>query len=901
MTIAVKNSWFGNDIDATYERVEDVVSRMKSSPTYEVIPAECKVRPYGDLDGHIDDATTEEEFWSIHNLALKNLKEWLCEKSGRRTIFFSGSSYNHKKLSIRWCVPGVVLPSREHAKQFAEDLYSRIDIPAPFKTDYSVYSVNKKMRTLWTSKPGENRIFELLDDATPEETLITYIPPDAEPFEFELKKPEVPVRVSNVKCPIPLLKELCDCINVDAWTGYESCQSLIFTLLSLGAPAEFIHSQCSRASNYDFKWVNTYIQRYNPLKNKHTIGTLNYFAKKSNPEKYKVISSNEFFGKLAFEEITRLTTDENTLHDWCDETGKLKRIPIVPTCAVKSQLGTGKTYRSIEACQESPWNPYSKTILVISARQTFTSHITAELPGFVDYRDIKERQIPNDRVVIQLQSIHRIKDRTFDLVLLDESESILMCLSPNKTHKNYVETIKVFEKVIQSAKRVICLDAFLTDRTTNMLRALRGEVKVVINPHQPYKRTAEVYDDLEDYSSKLSKVLRQGKRTIGIWGAKKKGQEYHSVLPKTISNVFYSSESDAVEKAKHLANVNEYWAQYQYVSYTPTITIGINYVAEPQFDLGCMYATPWSCVSRDYIQALFRARALKDNHYITFIEKAPRPCSLEVGIEEQEREFKERNDRITKFLQDIGEPITDYSVLPEWLMQVLYWNRNEVVVNWKHFNSCMRGYFGLCGITATDYNHEGEQIKKKPNSKKYVSVSDVELIDYETAKTYKQARNVLTQQQKYELEKYYLNEKVFRIDQTIWELWLSDKKQVERCFSVLNRTPTDLIQYKVLELVPKDAERLRVVQDLNWDWTKQWTLKMEDVPQVNVDAFATRKQATKDTPATHLREVARAISEWCGADLSVKQKRVKVKGVCSYAYELVYSPLGTPFEYMVPN
>lgn len=856
------------------------------------------MRPYGDLDGHVEDEVTEAEFWEKHNSALQQLQFWLRDSSTHRPVFYSGSSYPHRKLSIRWVVADVWLDSREHAKQFAEDLYSRIVFPKEFKTDYSVYSKNKKLRTLWTSKPGEDRPFVLLDDGLPEETLVTHIPEDAEHFAFELKQKQTAPQYSNVKCPTPLLKELCDCVSVKSWTDYKSCEALIFTLLSLGATSDFIHSYCSKASNYEFKWVEDYVRRYDPTKNKHSIGTLNFFAKQGNPDKYKQVSQNDYFGRLAFEETIRLTTDENTLHNWCDETGKLKRLPIVSTLGVKSQMSTGKTFRSIEACKESPWNPHSKTILVVSARQTFTSHITPELPGFVDYRDVKERQITNDRVVVQLQSIHRVKDRVFDLVLLDESESILMSASPNKTHKNYVETIQVFEKVIRTAKRVIALDAFLTDRTMDMLRTLRGETKLVINPHQPFQRTADVYNDLEEYTSKLSQTLRSGKRVIGIWGAKKKGEDFCRLLPKKITNVFYSSDSDPNVKATHLADVNTHWRDYQYVAYTPSITIGINYTAEPHFQQGCMYGSPWSCVSRDFTQALFRARKLEDNHFIAYIDGNPRPCNIEVGLEEQEREFKERNARIMKFLQDIKEPVTDYSNLPPWLMRVLYWNRNEVLTNWKYFGACMRGFFSMCGIVATEHTHEGETIKKKSISKEPISVSDVELIDYETMLEYRKSRKVLTQQQKYELEKYFLNEKVLRIDQKIWEMWLEDKRKVLRTHSLLFRRPTDLIEYKVLELVPKDAERLRVLQDLQWDWTTSWSMKLEDVPQVNTDLFPVRKQSTKDTPATHLRETVRAIQDWCGAGLKVEQRRVKVNGVCSYTYTLQYSPQGTAVEYM---
>jgi len=77
--------------------------------------------------------------------------------------------------------------SRHHAKAVARDLYSRIELPSCITADYSVYSSLKKMRTFYTSKPGEVRPFTMLQGEV-RATLITHIPLSAKKVEFELPR-----------------------------------------------------------------------------------------------------------------------------------------------------------------------------------------------------------------------------------------------------------------------------------------------------------------------------------------------------------------------------------------------------------------------------------------------------------------------------------------------------------------------------------------------------------------------------------------------------------------------------------------------------------------------------------------------------------------------------------------
>jgi len=884
--ISFRKDMFGNEPEIVFDRVEDALNHIRAKPAYEIIPDDALIRPYGDLDGRVPEGMSYQEYNDI-DLQLYTCFAKYFESFGKDITLYSGSSYEYKKWSLRWVIPNCSVRTKRHAKAFAKELYEKLVLPSYIKPDLSVYSKNQKMRTLHTSKPNEDRIFYMLQGEE-EDTIISNAYPE-QLFEFEVDDDPVEYKPTS-EYESTYITQICDIIAVEHWTSYDTCQSLIFSLLSVGSSADLIHRYCSKAKNYSHKWVQDYIARYNPKNNKHSIGTLKYFAKLSDPANYKLLKKDtkfrELSAKQAFAEITELTTDEHTLQNWCDLRGFLKPLPSGSTIAVKSHLGTGKTRQIISACKGAD------TIAVFSCRQTFTSHIISELTGFVDYRKCKERQIRDPKVVIQVQSVHRIRDRTFELVLLDEVETILANLSPNQTHKQYIETIQVFESVIRSAKRVICLDAFLTNRTMKFLKALRGSSVLVINPTLPYCRKADVYLNQDEFSSNIASELYSGSRIISVWGTLKSAEIFHTGLPKHISNVYYTSKTDAKQKDEHLSDVNTHWSNYQSVGYTSSITVGINYTHKLDFDIGSLYASAWGCGVRDYAQALHRARRLSKNKFMVYIDTKPYPCAVEPGYMEQERIFKEDISRTKDFLQLVNENVSDYRLLPDWLHEVMMWNRNERITGLCYFKECMEGYLELCGCTIS---HVGstEDIKKKSISSQRISVNDVADISDECAEQYSLCRTTLSEQQHYELEKYYLTQKVVKMDEFIWDTWLTKRHQVERAFALFMRKPEDLIKTKVLDLVPKDCQRLKIVQDLGFDWDTEWERSVHDIPRIELDLFHIRVRSEKQSQEQYCRDFAKAMKDWCGIQLNVNQKRVRVKGdEREYTYSLKYSPDG---------
>ena len=79
------------------------------------------------------------------------------------------------------------------------------------------------------------------------------------------------------------------------------------------------------------------------------------------------------------------------------------------------------------------------------------------------------------------------------------------------------------------------------------------------------------------------------------------------------------------------------------------------------------------------------------------------------------------------------------------------------------------------------------------------------------------------------------------------------------------------------------------MKSLLFDWTKSWSLPIEQVPVVDLSAFNLRKRTEKDTPEQYCRELSRSIENWCGFAISVHSKKKGPKGNQTYEYTLVYN------------
>ena len=553
------------------------------------------------------------------------------------------------------------------------------------------------------------------------------------------------------------------------------------------------------------------------------------------------------------------------------------------TVAICSHLGTGKTslFKHIALKRISPSEFTFPKVCYISARRTFTQsqmwdmtelvttkklikgkgvvEVTkAKGVGFVSYLDLKgqlsaEAQ-QGRRLFCQTESLHRFleggelppKDNLhYNVVILDELESIVASLKPSTTMRNkLLDNLNVFQELVRSADVVVAGDAFITQRSLDVLADLRHDLaplRLIINHANPYgadfqARTMKrcyvmaeapkgkmskakldkwvpherIEDSIRLFQSRLTADLKAGLKVVVVWGSRRAGLAYEAYLkkefyepsersqlatviqrwvrwlkahprnsqlpprifqfsvkpsvrafgdarePPTVgkkrpvsshvprlfaSDVPPSTMSALLQQrfrykyfhsgnkatARQLSNLDAKWAKLNYLAYSPTITVGVNYNPTPftppqlpnMFNRLYIYACRFGATPRDLFQASLRVRVIQpppgEPHLIYVIDQrggAPAYSGLE-SCEVRLKELKsatlsaaQQLKRLTKREQEQGLTFlpsgAQLRTAPPWFDKLLARNLNEANVSSSFPEEVYAHYLALCGYVQPD-------------------------------------------------------------------------------------------------------------------------------------------------------------------------------------------------------
>jgi Origin of replication binding protein len=297
--------------------------------------------------------------------------------------------------------------------------------------------------------------------------------------------------------------------------------------------------------------------------------------------------------------------------------------------AIKSAMATGKTKLINYVIQ----NYIFKNILWISHRQTLTKNLIGAFKelGFVDYLSVEGSLYNYDRILIQIDSIHRIikfidgdnicSYKKYDLVIIDEIESNLSHYSSPYLYKGDIDSRSTFDyilKVIQRSNKLLLLDADMGVRTKLLLDHFNNYT-LVYNNYMPAKRTFIVTNE-RDYFMENIKADLLAKKNICICSMSAK--ELKKMVPEFeemgIKYVLHTSMSD--DKLKNqLINVNEFWIQFQCIMYSPTIESGVDFNVKHIDKMYCILKNgKRTCSQRSLLQMTGRIRQIEDLQILCF-------------------------------------------------------------------------------------------------------------------------------------------------------------------------------------------------------------------------------------------------------------------------------------------
>lgn len=755
---------------------KEVMECKEDRHLYELVTERTAVRPYFDLewDGRDDEIEVLFEALGVIALALQNAgfigrglsiytASGPCASmpSGRKasyhilcdTVQVFRNTSHHGEFVKRFLMP----LCESHEELWYTDKRKCVIDAVPYA---SSQSFRLPYQSKWKSAGARRFVpFDVSVFGVQEASVCTIgVYEDIKEFiDFAVARVAMPI-VGGTSLEFSKVEPLCALLTVEFLTGYTEAQHLVYCLWGIEASERmcaFIHSVCKRAPNYEYKWVQGLIRsckysafhigslilwatrcsdkaRASQVLKRHTVKYhKELFDGTMRPERETVIHQR-YLGDIAFD-------DCNTL-------------------LIQSALGTGKTVSITQLVRRGGY----ARILIVSPRKSYTHsqvgvfQADRTLPPLQSYLDVMGSLSHVDYLIVQAESLHRLSSSTsYDLVIMDESESILCQMHSVTTHgKNMIANHEMLERVIVSAKNVLFADAFMSDRTFHVARQLRDTAQIrgergvgtATSPHliqntfQPYERVAIHLTSVEKdvrvanlggLCERIMAALAAGRRIVVIWTSKRRGDWFveHFLKGTAYTYVFYNSASTKEEQAG-LRDVNEAWSGIQCLMMTTSITVGISYnpsedevvdkesigggvqaacggdAASPlggrsrlHYDEAFLYASSASALPRDIAQSLLRVRVLKANR-LTYVLDTRVGANHVLGFSSVWNQMSAKEQQ-----QERDHPLVAWKTCPSWVRFNHCYNVNEERISRSEYREVLQRYLVDSGYALQEETH----------------------------------------------------------------------------------------------------------------------------------------------------------------------------------------------------
>lgn len=252
----------------------------------------------------------------------------------------------------------------------------------------------------------------------------------------------------------------------------------------------------------------------------------------------------------------------------------------VKVLAVKGIMGSGKTNIIKELVSQT-----DRRILFISMRRTLAFDIYSKYPNTKHYLhhlqpDSKDRYIPGDNLVVQIDSLHKINLEFFDIAVIDEFESFCLYLNQPALSKYYIPNINTVFNIFNN-KKIVVVDAFLNSFSLNLY--FPGEKKVIINSYKDLSKVY-LYIHKQTFFSVLKKIVHNKQNnliscsftTLSEMKATKKMLERDNLK---VVEVF----AETPEQTKNIiidVLSKEGQVSFDVLLFSPSITVGVSILSD---------------------------------------------------------------------------------------------------------------------------------------------------------------------------------------------------------------------------------------------------------------------------------------------------------------------------------
>jgi len=346
---------------------------------------------------------------------------------------------------------------------------------------------------------------------------------------------------------------------------------------------------------------------------------------------YKTINSN----MSQADDTNLLSLAKNECKSNVYDSASMMPLELKDTLFVRANMKLGKTkslidYISDNFVDNDNYDEHNEArIVFITFRQTFAAAIKSKFPEFHLYSDSKGL-ITQPKVIIQVESLYRLDIKLFnrpDLVILDESESILQQFS-SPLGNNFNLSWLNFEVMMNKANHIVCMDAFMSDRTYNIVNAMRPGKDEYLHYNtcknaKDYKYYITVAQST--WLASLEEDIKASKKVVIVSSSKTEASNVSLLIAKKFNGKYkvgyYSSATKSDIKKQHFGDVNNYWKEYDVLIYTPTVTAGVSF-EEHHYDSMYSWFTDKSCDARICMQMMGRIRNLEDKKIVIGVQSS---------------------------------------------------------------------------------------------------------------------------------------------------------------------------------------------------------------------------------------------------------------------------------------
>ena len=432
---------------------------------------------------------------------------------------------------------------------------------------------------------------------------------------------------------ITILDTLLSCLKPKHFSNYNEWFIIAFFIKHINSTIhalEVFIKYSKLIKEYENTPYEEYLSKWNTIKYDYTFDVIGlfYMARNNNPKLFNTIKF-EHIGLLSnfFEPI--IIDSQFLNYDTIAKYHIDNKI-----IAIKSPYGSGKTCMLSKLFDEYYKD---KRILFITSRVTLSYSLLKSFPNFTHYQDIKGDFSQCDKLIIQLDSLHKlnktpitnfinnncinsqlqdyinnIPDLKYDIIALDECESLLNHLSFSQLNTQNIYNI--LKTLCDNTDKIIALDGDFSDRSYTFLSSISNSVSMVkpivienIYRHPP--KDFVFTNNRTTFDAHISNDLEENLNIVIISLTQKDSEDYYKNYKDIYKTIIHNSLQN---DKKQLININEYWKSARLLIYTSTIEAGCDFNIE-WFDKCYIIISDKTASPRALMQMIHRVRNYKSN------------------------------------------------------------------------------------------------------------------------------------------------------------------------------------------------------------------------------------------------------------------------------------------------